>query len=233
MKFRDLVTTQIRIFGAGRIPYRQFARKSALDSCKSLFKFDVLETPSPLTEEGAPKIIFYRSGEFSLGDKTAIINALAFEDRKITLSICGESGEGEVVFQELAKFLAGLDQDCKIDKEKPIILTHESSCIVRIDMDFREIFDRRFTDFLDTSLIATQSRAVDKVYPDALAFRIIYQQDQQLFSDQNITVSPKRFIFQPAPRVDPNEKEFLVCSPCDTKTHFKLIEALKKTYKAK
>jgi hypothetical protein len=193
---------------------------------QSLFDFQALE---PLEQQGLYAGISFNGGTFKGDSWSTIIEFVRIEARRIAVKIEGRSSVATSVFNAIANELRELNGGYEL---KEILCTHETSTSAVLDFPFDHVLSHEFVSFLESSKKYLKNPWSETIIlPRNLKFSIRYKVTDDALFKSNITLASKELTIEPREYSSPDEKLYLIQSPTDTETHFKLIEELEKGIK--
>jgi len=220
---KDIHVTQIRIYPVGSIPYHILCIPTKLNQLKDFFHFGAQEIPFPLYDPNTPNLIMFNSGEIAVDDKNVIIDKLAFEGRKITLEVAGESKDADFAFLQITNFLNELTKKNDLDENNCLVKSDETKCVAHLDIDYWDIFSEGLRKFLKSALPKNFREPFISIESRKVTFEIIFKQPDDL-QKEKIGLSPKSFLIEPYEATPLEKQIFHTHSPFDSDTHFQVIK---------
>lgn len=227
---KDLHVSQVRIFPEGTIPYEVLSLPDRLKQLKERYRFGAEQIPFPLQVPNAPKLMIFQMGEAKIENKSTIIDSLQFEGRKMVLEVAASSDIANTVFLDISRLINEMAGDDLLNEEKSLIKTEETRCNVSLEIDYWDVFSNEMKRFVSDILPKMFDRPVAATNPNKLTFEITFTQDFTLFQKQKIHLVPKPLTIEPREGVPFDEHVFFTCSPFESETHLKLIEAFESNF---
>src|SRR5688500_10856505 len=143
----DLETTQIHLYAAGQIPYKQILTRESVELIRNSFGFR-----EPSGVPGVTELIF-EGGKVNLGGFGDVtITRIHLGERRIILSVAGNSAAADQLFVVLRSMISGMEPARGFDKMNPITFKQETSCVARLDIGWEEFLNPRFVEFLKSTV---------------------------------------------------------------------------------
>lgn len=229
----EIRVTENIVFQNDVIPFRHLITKSNLATFSSPFSFKDTE----LGEDSNANLIAVKLqlGEFKYDNKIFPIDLLTIQKRKISFQIQANSKIADIFFNTISKLLAGIDPTGLYKKNTFIFKTTETTCVVTLNFDYRDIFSKKMNAFLNNKVSKACTTVIGdiakvQVFPRSLAFNVNYIVTDKKLLDSKITISPKLLVIEPRVGVPLEERRFYTSSPTDSETHLRLIEQLEKVF---
>lgn len=221
----DLIVTQDRLFATDIIPFRFINTESAINKIKQAFNIKEVES---LTDK-----VNFSKGEVYIGKKLNIVESLSIETKRIWFNIVGTSKDANFFYDSLRTIIIQFDQNHLFKKSKPLIKIEQTVCNANLDIDFRNIFVRKFLDYLNKLVIENCSSNSAEAYTSQLSFftNIFYKIKDPKLIAHNLPLYPTQFIIAHRADTPPEERRFYTISPTDSDTHLKLLEEFEKLFK--
>lgn len=218
----ELKVKQIRIFGVDRIPFGALRTAVGQKALNELFSWSEIGT-NPVTGE-----LVYSAGVFKQKEGLPIVvDRIQISDRRIVLDVACETEQATIIYSTLSEALARFDVGQRWTNGTPIVLVHETSCIVTLDFDWNCL--------LSNPLLQFTRVLTDKLSSDAASARVVgircgimfsYAVEDHAVREHGITLSNKAFIVEPRANTPLAERRFHTSSPVDSTTHMALIRDL-------
>ena len=167
--------------------------------------------------------IQFGGGEFVHGDATFLVEALVFEDRRMTLKFHGPSRIAEACFEALLAVMGELG----IAPAAPAVLaTNDSSFVATLGFDFREVFVPAVRTFIDQAVpCALAIEGTDVVVtPRAFTLHVLYQDKDTGALERYLSHAPRLLTIEPRLRTALSERRYFCSAPTDSDTLVRLVE---------
>jgi hypothetical protein len=226
-QIRELRAVQIRIFPPDYIPYGYILRNDFVEYMSEKYKFNSKEIPFENMPGETPKILDFKSGEYKVDGKRIIINRLVFEDRRIVTETLSTSKEAAKLFTIISRDIKKFKIEGNFKASDTVYFGNETFCIASLDIDYMDVFSDKFKNFLSDDFLPCLENEPFEIYPKSIRFEVSFKTNDDLMK-KRVTLSPKRLIVEPKTDHSLDEKVFSTSSPCDTDTHFKILELFEK-----
>ena len=220
-----LKVKEIRVFREDVIPIEHFYTSQFMNSILQLFKFKSVD---PVLDQN--KNIFainFYGGEF---EKNKIIESLVIEARRILFTILSDSNSTNLFYEKLQNII--IDVVPELKKTKPIIKAEESSCIVTLGVNFKEIFSAKFLKFLDNDVSRRLAFKEGKLelFPDNFNARIKYFATTKKLRDYGVAISDKKLTIKPVKNTPLKDRVFFISAPTDSNGLIEIIKEFEKAF---
>ncbi len=226
----ELSVVQIRIYPIDVIPIAVLLLEKSLNSFKENLRF---KSGSVAQDKGEIVGLFFQNGEFEHGGTIHLVERLQIEYQRTMLSVFGDSGTADAVYEEVCKIINNVDPDGRFTKAKPYVKTEETSCVVTLDVDFKKLFAPPLLRFLEKTVQHRTATKIAKteVVPSKFSGRITYQLSDAESRKGNFQLAAKTFTIEPRARTHLKERRYYTQSPTDSDTHFTLLREFEKALK--
>lgn len=223
----EIRVAQVRLFKPDVIPLRRLLSQLGSGGIMAAFGF----RDSGVNDSGE---LVFQSGTLvaSPGSKSIWIGAIAFSERKIVLQVEGSSADANEVFLALSNAVDQITPGRQpIAEVEPAILVEETTCVVTLDLHWSDLLAPRFRDYLESTLRELGSGgATPFLKVPSIRFQIGYLTPPER-AIAGVTIADKFLSIEPRIDVPLEERRFIVHSPTDSESHFKLIETLESLLK--
>ena len=215
----DLNVKQIHIFATDRIPFAPLRTPVGQKALVELFSWGEIGANPAVGE------LIFKAGAFQPKEGPPIIvNNLQISDRRIVLDVAAETEKATLVYSALAETLARFDVSRRWTDAAPIVLVHETNCVVTMEFEwssllsspilqFAQVLNSRFSsDTADASIAGVKCGIV-------FSFAVKHASIQA----HGITLTNKVFAIEPRVSTPLSEKRYRTCSPVDSSTHLALL----------
>jgi hypothetical protein len=227
---KDLGTLEKRIFEPDTIPFIRLATASGLQSFTAPFNFKNIE----IGEDEDKNVIQIRmsTGEYKLDDNFYSIRQIIIDARSIAFNICADSSISNKLFIEIMELLAVLDP--KFKKNKPVLSSIQTQCVVTLDLDVMDFFSDNMKAFLinaTDNITKKNTDIVDSVtiQPKIIRFEVSFKLKQNLI-EKSLAISDKSLVIEPRFGTTTNQRIYYTLSPNDTDTHLNLLRQFEKSF---
>ncbi|MDP2277845.1 MAG: hypothetical protein Q8K51_06445 [Nitrospirota bacterium] len=229
----ELAVMERRLFEMDVIPFRALITASNLSVFTSQFLFKGIELGED--EKNNVTAIKMQTGEFKIEDKVYPIEALIIERRSITFKIYATSSVAETFYNSIAEKISNADTSNFFHKDKHLIKTMETSCVVTLDFNHKDIFAKRLNVFLNKRAKEICSSAIGDVgkvtiSPRSITFIVDYTVTDENLLNNKINITSKALTIEPRVGISLGEKRFYTVSPTDSDTHLKLLKEVEKLF---
>ena len=223
----DLNVLQDRIFATDVIPFMFINTESTITAIKQAFNIKETE---PLVDK-----VNFSKGEVKLDKKIKILDFLSIAPKRIWFTLYGTSKEADSFYESLREIIIRFDQNQLFRASKPLIKIEQTVCNVTLDVDFRNMFVKKFLDYLNRGVIEKCSFKSAKAHIRGMRFstEIFYEPKDPDLISHNISLYPTYFTIGSREGTPLEERRFYTTSPTDSNTHLKLIEEFEKLFKDK
>lgn len=224
-----LQTTLVMIFPPDDLHLPRIRRIGNLGFLKNEYNLDLFQLPDNIPVP--PNNLFFREGEYKVGNDVYFIPEINFEDRRMIIKIHSPSNIAEDFFNKLRSDLINFD----IRKDKgnydPIITTHETICICSLELDLVNFFNKDFTSFINNNVKTDLPKhgADFDVIPFSIRLRLEYFDLPEKLRKEKVSLADKSFVIEYRDRTNPQDRIYFTSSPSDTETHFQLLKQLEKS----
>ena len=227
---KSLQSTVIMIFPTDDINISSIKRKESKEYFSSKYNFELNKFSDnfPIPQNN----VILLNGEFKSLNKIYIINEVIVEERRIIIRCLGPSEIVDEFFLQFRDDLRNIDLRDTKGEYAPILTTYESISVCRLDIDLKNIYNDKFTNFLeniDEDVQKFNSRLL--ITPFTLRIRIEYLDLPEKIQKEKITLTEKFITIELREKTDPDDQIYFVSTPTRTETHFKLIEKLEEYLK--
>jgi hypothetical protein len=218
----ELKVKQIRIFAADRIPFATLRTALGQKSLAELFSWSEIGA-NPATGE-----LIYNAGVLQPATgKPIVVDSLQINDRRIVLEVAGETAHAGIVYSGLAELLARYDLGGRWKDAEPVVLVHETSCVVTMDFEWSSLLSAPFLCFTQRMIPALSSEAAAaNIIGIKCGIIFSYALKDQTIREHGISLSNKPFSVEPRVNTPLSERRYFTSSPTDSDTHMDLLRKL-------
>jgi len=221
----ELKVKQIRIFPADRIPFATLRTIIGQKSLAEHFSWSEIGA-NPATGE-----LIYSAGVLqSTNGNPIVVDRLQINDRRIVLQVTGETAQASVVYSSLAGLLAGFDSSGRWKDSEPVVLVHETTCVVTMDFEWNSLLSAPLLGFAQSMMpVLTSEAAAADIIGIKCGIVFSYALKDQTIREHGITLSNKTFSVEPRVNTPLSERRYFTASPTDSDTHMDLLRKLEDT----
>ena len=217
----ELKTKQFRIFAADTIPFPAINTDLGRQAIVKIFSFRDATLNPPLMEWT------FEGGTLAKEEKQHIvIEQLQLNARRIVIDVSGSTDDANHVFSVIKESLTHplFGSGSRWRDAKPVVATHETSCVASLDFDWSSLLNPVFLDF-NKQTIATFSDeiAAAQIIGMALRFRINFNPLDERIKQNGVVLSDKTFTIEPRQEAPLSDRRYFTASPTDTVTHLELL----------
>lgn len=219
----DLETTQIYLYAAGQIPFKQILTQESVQGIRSAFGFR-----EPSNVLGANELVF-EGGMIDIGPLGKVtLTRVHLGERRIIISVAGSSAVAGGVFDVLCRIISGMEPTRRFDKINPVTVKEETTCVARLDLEWEDFLNPVFVEFLRADVTGAVSSKDAAASLSHAKYRITfsYTPTTTVISESGISLAPKDFVVEPLANSPLSERRYLTSSPTDSETHLRLVEML-------
>ncbi len=218
-----LDVAQLRIFPMDRIPFDKLGTPSVLAAFRDSFKWAKI-TPTGQTDAA------FEGGISSVEGRDPVqIIRLELNPQRLQIMVRGDSAAADLAFREVSRFWEGVDKSWR--GTEPVILTQETSAIVRLDFEWKALFSSNLIAFLEreaTKQAATFHPAAAELRRFNLSFSFSYDQFPPPIAAHGISPAEGLVTIEPRVNTPLAERIYFTHSPTDSETHLRLLKELEK-----
>jgi len=228
---RYLSVTQVRIFESEVLP-AGFARMPiASSTLQQKFMFQQTTPAGPPISLDPSGALLLNNGEHEYQGRHYAVPQLLLESRRIVLIYLGPSAAANAMIDEVIEIVKAIDQFGKDKNYAPLILTEETSTVVKFDVPFAKLFSSGLIGTLQKNLdryIDSPSAKVNLI-PNSVKIRVSYTNIDDRLIKNGIQINDKELQIELRNQTDPAEGIFFIKSPNSSDKHNELVEYLEKT----
>jgi len=235
---RELAVVHIWLFPVDAIPLNDISSPSGIDAIEEAFKFEQSGIGSPLPGLGGvpsllPGLSWIRGEYNGEKDRRVVINSLDIQRRRIVLRISGTSDQADSVYEHLKSVISRINREIGESLNQVVYKAEESSCIVTLDFDFKQIFEPSVSSFLETKVREAASTSIvsAKVQPVRFVSTITYEVGDATVVEHGIRINPKEFIIEPRADTPLSEHRYLTKSPFRSDIHLEIVQDFEALFK--
>lgn len=231
-KIRDLKVRQVRVFPADEIPYAILLNSKTRSQLAAKYDFSIpgeLERAWHLHGQG----LHFQNGTYQIDDSRILIEQLTIEERRVLITVNGDTGNATAFFEELRRFFAKIDQRPGSREYRPILHSEETQCIAVLDFEFPQLLKKGPLDRFESAIEASTHSfgATLDIFPRSIKFAIRYLKPPESLSKQYVTLSDKELTIETRGRTAIEDRVFFTTSPLNTSDHIDLLEQLENMVK--
>jgi hypothetical protein len=219
-------TSRIYLFPPDQIPFAILSTQKGSQALIAKFQFQSNEAVPDLA--GAGGALAYDRGIFERG-KPLAISRLHISQRNIQFEVNGESEDADAVYAAVVETMKSVDKSFA-----PTVLTfsEQASCVVKLDIDFDSIFDKRFLAALKEKV--TADCVVNGLTPlmEIRKFSASISYAQPQVTDGGISIVPKPLTLEPRTGTPLGDRVFFVSAPTSTPKLLELCRSVESALKA-
>lgn len=230
----ELSVNETKLFRADIIPFRSLVTATYLSKFTAPFMFKHAE----IVEDDNKNLlgVLMNTGEFRIDDKVYPIEFLMIERNKIAFKMHANSDITHKFYHTVADYLSGIDGDGQFKKNKPLIETMATTCVVTLDFDYTDIFSKKITSFINKDATKACTDVIEdvariQILPKSLAFTVNYLVTDKRLLESSVRIDSKQLVLEPRVGVSLKERRYFTSSPTDSKTHLHLLAELEKSFK--
>lgn len=225
MELVKVLAHQIRLVQHDQIPLSSLLNQSNLFKLRNLFNFSSAEVAQSTSND---LLVRFTGGIFPKNGKSSQIIDLAIFERKMIISVEGNSEDIDEIFEKVNAALHEISGVERSDFLKPIVTADESEIVAKFDFEFDSLYSIPFNSFINSQLNESikLGSAKSLVKPKDIKFDIDYLSDDKSLKDYNIQLSKKEFIFSPRPGYPLTARVFYSKAPLKSNDHFRLLANL-------
>ena len=220
----ELKLKQFRIFAADTLPFAALNTEIGQSALTKVFSFRSSVQNLQLREW------IFEGGTLSKNkDRIIVIERMQLSERRIVTEIMGNTEDADYVYSVVKEALShslfgGGD---RWTQAEPVVLTHETSCIVTLDFDWSSLLAPGFSKFSEIMLrAASHEFASAQTRGISLGFRLTFTLLDERVKQHSITLADKPFVIEPRQDAPPSDRRYFTTSPTETETHLKLLSQL-------
>ena len=218
----NLTVEQIRVFNIDGMPSRFMITPSVVNKITERYHSAIGATP---LQPGIPSLHF-NGGEF-IHKRIIPINSITFEERRILLSVFGNSEEADLLFEDIRKTVSDILGPSN-NFLAPLIKSDQTSCFTTFKADLNQYFSNPFLEFCGKNLPKFNKIPKTKItaQPFSLRIEISYKVNDPALNESNISIFPKHLVIERRLQTPLERNMYFVSSPFDSNTHLNLIKEL-------
>lgn len=215
---------QIRIFPSDKVPLLRLAAPAVSEMvAKRLGGAEVVSRPpagSPIAGE-----LVFSGGTLPAEGKTGsnIIKVLQIAERKIALVVEGTTAVANRAYE----LFSGVAKELGYDLGEPLVLTHETSCVVTLDFDWTALLAPPTLSFVQGPMLASLAGpTAPAIRGLSFAIRLGYPDVPSELREHGVSLADKAVTIEPRAQTPLSERRYFTSSPSDTETHMALLREL-------
>ena len=223
----DLKVTQIRLYPVDVLPISGLLLEKNLAPFRETLRFKTATRPDEKQEVFALDLL---GGEIEYEGKVHLIERLAIGRQRLMVSVFGTSTVADIVYEAVSKILMAVDPDGAFPKTEPYVKVEETSCVVTLDVDFRNFFAPALLQFFDKTVRSRTSSkvAASDVMPFKFSVRVSYDLLDPDLKKVGVQLVDKTLTIEPRIRTRLEERRYYTQSPTDSETHLALLREFEK-----
>jgi len=233
MKLLQSHSTKIILVKQNQVPINKVLSPKYVEELRNLFRFGgATLLQDPTTNMSG---VTYTNGLYKTSEgKEISIPSLTIEARKIGFQLDGSSGEGDIVYSVLKKFLSDLVEIGQEALLSPVITVDETEILSQLQFSAHKLFSTTLFSHMSENLLNKASETSNNLAKAKLGnvsahFQIDYEPvDFALFADSRININRKEFVIQIAAGYGINDNVFATKAPLRTDLHMELLQDLEK-----
>ena len=217
----DLAVKQYLLFKQDAFPLRELRSRTNVSAFEKMFSFGTVGVLSG-TEELAGQ-----GGSFRVSDRDVTIEQLQLSGRRIVATVIGSSDEASEITKALVAFVAERTQ-CEI--VVPVLVAHETTCVVTLDLEMPKIFAPGIRRFVSDSVPNILGSGDAKASVKALHFSLEVEYDiiRPEVIENRLTLSGKTLTIEPRGGSRLTDCRYYTASPTDSSTHLELVKTFER-----
>jgi hypothetical protein len=226
---------QIRLFRPDEIPLQILQLPVAVQEIRQAFGFGQLPA---IQYSGIPDFgggIAYANGQFSFDDSNYPIVLLQIEPRRIRIGASGSSRVVSSIFDRLREIMIKLDTRAEKPVYEPILLTDETTTVIRLDFPITRLFDSQDLRDLASGLESKVAHhgAEIKVVPSGIRFRVAFDQIPDSLRKYGASILDKDIRIELRSQTQVDDNVYFISSPNTSDAHLELVSYFEKTFGGK
>jgi hypothetical protein len=210
----SLSVTQFRIFPHDAIPFSLLRSAYGTVRLKTFMGF---RTAAFDPESGD---LVFEDGAYKKDDSPLLaIPTIAFNSRRIVLSVAGSSDHARLAYGALRDFFSLLG----FTLPEPILFTEETNCIAQLDFDWTELINPAL--FSTVTDFAQHITLPPQIKTGGIRFTLEFSPNQTL-KDAGVTLSDKQIVIEPRLGLLLSQRIYFTGSPSSSDEHIALLRTL-------
>lgn len=222
----QLEVKQVRIFPIDSLPIVRLMTPPVAQAFKERFVWGGVSTEEG--KEGAD--VVFQPGLFPANDgkDSIVISSLQMNDRRIVISVRGDTRDTNRVYEGLVAFLR---ETAGWSVTDPLILTEETTCVATLGFDWTSLLSPELVSFAQGPLLdmVSQEGSRPQIKGLRLSFAVTYPDAPPRLREHGVTLGDKLVTIEPRVSTALAERRFFTHSPSDSGTHRKLLDRLEQT----
>jgi len=225
----DLKVTQIRLYPIDVLPIAALLVEKNLAPFKDTLRFKTASGGEAKPEAVAFELL---GGEFDYQGSTHLIERLTIEPRRLIFVTLGPSTVANALYDEIRKILIAADPERRLEKREPYVKVEETSCVITLEVDFRQLFAPRLLQFLEKNVQPRTSNgsATSTVLLSRFSARVSYDLTDPNLKKVGVRLVDKVVTIEPRSGTGLDEKRYFTQSPTDSETHLALLREFEKAF---
>jgi hypothetical protein len=222
--------TQVRIFRQDDLPWAQILSGAIHPRLAQVLELKPVLPPQPVP--GLPVGLIFMAGQFKLADKVIVVEHLLFDERRIILTVVGDSKESNKAFDLLRELLAEIDPRQDKSAYEPLILSEETTTVAELDFGITRMLKGSQLEIFEKDLPRRVETLGAKALPflSSIRFHIHYDELPESLKQQSITLLDKDVVIEWRQQTSLADNTFFISSPNSSDAHLELIRQLEKAF---
>jgi hypothetical protein len=223
-----LVVRQFRVYPPDLVPYNALNSGPGTEVFRKQFNFREVVTPDQAAGE-----MYFAGGMLLLpGIETpVVINYVQINTQRIITEVAGSTEEANVIFEAILASLTQFDPQHRLINASPLLQTHETQCVARLSVDWRDLLSDRLNQFLNSNAVTGIKSGSASSRLSAMNLRLTLQFDpaDQRLREYGVIYADKSLILEPRQNTPFSERLYFTQSPLDSDSHLRLIEEFERS----
>lgn len=231
-RITSMRVTQVRIFRQDDLPWAQI-----LSGALHPRLVQVLELKPVLPPQPAPGLpigfqVIFMAGQFKQANKIIVIEQLLFDERRIILTVVGNSQESNQAFDLLRELLAEIDPRQDKPAYEPLILSEETTTVAELDFGITRMLKGSQLEIFEKDLPRRVETLGAKALPflSSIRFHIHYDELPESLKQHSITLLDKDVVIEWRQQTSLADNTFFISSPNSSDAHLELVRQLEKVF---
>lgn len=227
-------SSQIILLPHEQIPFALLANKKYTEIIIQRYSFgqvNAMQDPN-----GALVNFMFSNGLYQAENSPSVaINRLMIEERKVTITIEGNTNIAELIWGELRQALCALATNESPDFLVPILVANESDIMVHLDFVPDALFSSPLNNFVQRELVEKTSSelATSHITSPGASFTVDYMPETKMLNDRRINITRKEFTIKIAIGYPADQQIYSSSAPLSTDVHVTLLQQLDNNLKSK
>lgn len=215
-----LTVKQLRIFAQDELPTPSLFALPNLTAFRERFGWTDV---TPLESQE----VQFDHGTVTDDEGSIRVPTLQLGERRITLTVAGDSAAATRAFKSIQGFLCGLQDGTRTELE-PVVLSEETACSVTLEFDWTALAAPAVVGFAQSSLreMCTHQKVTPDIAGLRFSFLIAYPEVPEHLRVHGITLAPKLVTIEPRVETPLESRRFFTHSPTGSAIHLELIRKL-------